>query len=253
MTIDSCGKIGLVLSGGGAKGAYHIGMFRALEEYGLAERITVMAGCSIGAYNELLYSAGGTEAMRRFIHGFRRLMGPCGDRCSTDGLYQGLLKELNNAQSDWRQRRLVACAYSLGTHSPAYFELSSLSSEEAATIAAASGALPQIFFPVYIDGVAYTDGGVIPPGCSAAAPADKIPLKPIADAEVDAFLIAYLNPDNQVDKSLIRGAKPCLELRPSTPLEERPGLGTMDFSPERLDSHEHLGYADTVKLIKDLL
>ena len=106
---------------------------------------------------------------------------------------------------------------------------------------------------MYIDGVAYTDGGVIPPGCSAAAPADKIPLKPIADAEVDAFLIAYLNPDNQVDKSLIRGAKPCLELRPSTPLEERPGLGTMDFSPDRLISHERLGYADTVKLVKDLL
>ena len=56
-----------------------------------------------------------------------------------------------------------------------------------------------------------------------------------------------------MDKSLIKGGKPCLELRPSTPLEERPGAGTMDFSPERLDSHEHLGYADTVKLIKDLL
>ena len=253
MTTDSCEKIGLVLSGGGAKGAYHIGMFRALEEYGLAERISVMSGCSIGAYNELLYSAGGTEAMRRFIHSFRRLMGPCVDRYRTDGLYQGLLNELNNARTDWRQRRLVACAYSLETLSPRYFELSGLRDEEATTIAAASGALPQTFFPVYIDGVPYTDGGVVPPDSSGAAPADKIPLKPIADADVDVFLIAYLNPDNQVDKSLIKGGKPCLELRPSMPLEERPGSGTMDFSPERLDSHEHLGYADTVKLIKDLL
>lgn len=251
MTIDSCGKIGLVLSGGGAKGAYHIGMFRALEEYGLAGRVSVMSGCSIGAYNELLYSAGGTEAMRRFIYSFRRLMEPCGARYRTDGLYRGLLNELNSARADWRQRRLVACAYSLETFCPEYFELSSRSCEEAAAIAAASGALPQTFFPVYINGSPYADGGVIPPGCGGAAPADKVPLKPIADADVDTFLIAYLNPDNQVDISLIKEAKPCLELRPSRPLEEFPGSGTMDFSPERLDSHERLGYTDTVKLIKD--
>ncbi len=42
-------KIGLVLSGGGAKGAYQIGMLRALEEAGLKKEQLVMAGTSIGA------------------------------------------------------------------------------------------------------------------------------------------------------------------------------------------------------------
>ena len=37
-------KIGLILSGGGAKGAYQIGMFRALEELGLTDQISCSHG-----------------------------------------------------------------------------------------------------------------------------------------------------------------------------------------------------------------
>lgn len=253
MMSDRCGKIGLVLSGGGAKGAYHVGMFRALEEYGLAENISVISGCSIGAYNALLYAAGGTAAMRRFLHRFGRLMLTDEGRYSTEGLRRELMKELRGAAFDWRQRRLVACAYSLKTLRPEYFELSALGEEEAATIAAASGALPQTFPPVCIDGVLYTDGGVVPPGYCSAAQADKIPLRPIADADVDQYLIAFLNPDNQIDRSLVREGKQCLELRPSRYLEPSPGAGTLDFSPELLESHESLGYTDTLALIENTI
>ena len=41
-------KLGLVLSGGGAKGAYQAGMLRALAEKGLTDTITEVAGTSIG-------------------------------------------------------------------------------------------------------------------------------------------------------------------------------------------------------------
>lgn len=51
-------KIGLVFSGGGGKGAYQIGVWKALEEYGVAENISVVSGTSVGALNAALFSQG---------------------------------------------------------------------------------------------------------------------------------------------------------------------------------------------------
>lgn len=42
-------KLGLVLSGGGAKGAYHVGVIKALQELNI--RIDMLSGASIGALN----------------------------------------------------------------------------------------------------------------------------------------------------------------------------------------------------------
>lgn len=43
--------IGLVLSGGGAKGAFQAGVWRAMCEMGLADRVEAVSGTSIGALN----------------------------------------------------------------------------------------------------------------------------------------------------------------------------------------------------------
>ena len=42
-------KLGLVLSGGGAKGAYHVGVIKALQELGI--QVDMLSGASIGALN----------------------------------------------------------------------------------------------------------------------------------------------------------------------------------------------------------
>ena len=49
-------KIGLVLRGGGAKGAYHLGVWRAIKELGLEEKIVGVSGSSIGALMGYMYS-----------------------------------------------------------------------------------------------------------------------------------------------------------------------------------------------------
>lgn len=51
-------KIGLVLSGGGAKGAYEIGVWKALNELGVTEFIEAIAGTSVGALNAALIEGG---------------------------------------------------------------------------------------------------------------------------------------------------------------------------------------------------
>ena len=47
-------KIGLVLSGGGAKGAYEIGVWRALEVLEVTDLIDGIIGTSVGALNAVL-------------------------------------------------------------------------------------------------------------------------------------------------------------------------------------------------------
>ncbi|WP_201555515.1 patatin-like phospholipase family protein [Psychrobacter sp. 72-O-c] len=47
--LNSKNKVGLVLSGGGAKGAYHVGVARALDEMNIG--IDMISGASIGALN----------------------------------------------------------------------------------------------------------------------------------------------------------------------------------------------------------
>jgi NTE family protein len=51
-------KLGLVFSGGGGKGAYQIGVWKALEEFGLTEKIEAVSGTSVGALNALLFAQG---------------------------------------------------------------------------------------------------------------------------------------------------------------------------------------------------
>ena len=49
-------KIGLVLAGGGGKGAYELGVWKALKELNLAQYISVFSGTSIGAFNSVLFA-----------------------------------------------------------------------------------------------------------------------------------------------------------------------------------------------------
>ena len=48
-------NIGLVLCGGGAKGAYQVGVIRVLEEFGLLDEVQAVAGASIGGINGALF------------------------------------------------------------------------------------------------------------------------------------------------------------------------------------------------------
>ena len=48
-------KIGLVLAGGGGRGAYQIGVWKALRETGLENYITSVSGTSVGALNAGLF------------------------------------------------------------------------------------------------------------------------------------------------------------------------------------------------------
>ena len=58
-------KVGVVMSGGGAKGLYHIGVLEALEAYGIP--IDCVAGTSMGSIIAAMYAAGYSPAEMRAI------------------------------------------------------------------------------------------------------------------------------------------------------------------------------------------
>lgn len=58
-------KFGIVFSGGGGKGAYEIGVWKALTETNLAEKVEAVAGTSVGALNAALFMAADVEVAEK--------------------------------------------------------------------------------------------------------------------------------------------------------------------------------------------
>jgi len=56
------GGIGLVLAGGGGKGAYQIGVWKYLKEVGIDKYVSCVSGTSVGALNAALFAAGNYKA-----------------------------------------------------------------------------------------------------------------------------------------------------------------------------------------------
>ena len=54
-------KFGIALAGGGARGAYQIGAWKALKEHGLDQYICAYAGASVGSLNATLFAMGDYE------------------------------------------------------------------------------------------------------------------------------------------------------------------------------------------------
>ena len=61
-------KIGLVLAGGGGRGAYHIGVWEALIETGLDKYITAVSGTSVGGLNAALFVQGDINKAKDIWH-----------------------------------------------------------------------------------------------------------------------------------------------------------------------------------------
>jgi predicted acylesterase/phospholipase RssA len=65
-------RLGLVLGGGGAKGAYQLGCWKALTECGLQPNIFALSGSSIGAVNAVLIAQDNYESFESFWNSFSR-------------------------------------------------------------------------------------------------------------------------------------------------------------------------------------
>ncbi|MFS4415446.1 patatin-like phospholipase family protein [Maribacter sp. 2307ULW6-5] len=169
-------KLGLVLSGGGVRGMAHIGVIKAMEEFGLEAQ--VVAGSSAGALVGALYAKGhSVDHMLRF---FRETplfkytyfaLGKPGlintERFSADF---GAHFPENDFKALQRELFVVATNLEQGREEV-------IDHGELILPLLASAALPPVFSPVNYRGNLYADGGIM----------NNFPLEPVVD-KVDCVL-----------------------------------------------------------------
>ena len=153
-------KLGIVLSGGGARGFAHCGALLAFEEMGI--RPDIMAGVSAGSIVTALYASGmrPREILEAFADvsftDFAELSIPRDGFFSMDGFRKFLRKHIPYTDISEFPLPIVICATDMNENRPAAFREGNV-----VDCVAASCSIPIVFKPVKIKGVPYVDGGVL--------------------------------------------------------------------------------------------
>lgn len=179
-------KVGLVLSGGFAKGAYQVGALRAISEFVPIEDITCISAASIGAPNAYAFVNGRLD----------RIEGMWRDICDTDSrlfitkiLRSSLLQQdiKNLCEEDDKINIPFYVPYlevtNLANLSVTYKDFSKISSEKLPRYLKASIAFPLYNKAVKIGTRSFFDGAVI----------DNIPVYPLLSHELDYVICIYFD------------------------------------------------------------
>lgn len=200
--------MGMVLSGGGAKGAYQAGLLRGLSERGLLTHLDVLSGSSVGALNALflaerlyekktLYQAAGE--LVEMWQGLKQ-----SDVMNLDlwGLIKHVIFKANSVFSakpirELLERYKVPQDRTIGDYRSAGLDLlitgTNLNTgqgeifppeQNAISAVLASAAYPAAFPSQNIGKYWYTDGGVL----------SNTPLKPVIRAGATQIWVIYLSP-----------------------------------------------------------
>lgn len=271
-------KIGLVLCGGGAKGSYQVGVFKALEELGLSDQVCAISGSSIGAINGALFvqytpyeiegiwkssqwplifgvSKENTQRLNQIIHsvnskkmppmfGLMNLMGVAnttGLPLKRDEFERSMKKYLNFSDIKHSDIELFVSCGKLNTKQQRYFNLNEQNPSSIKNILLASTAVPVIFNPVYLEGGYYCD----------PMQYENAPLAPLMQLDCDTIIIVYLDRRQRVNLSNLRG-KQIIEIVPSIDLGS--GIyGSLDFRFHTINRYIDVGCDDAYHTIYNAL
>lgn len=248
--------LGLVLSGGGAKGAYQAGVWKALVEMGFAERITAISGTSVGAINGTAFASirdpdriraiwhdrissvvspnfkafspiEVLTALEQWLDGKPFPLHGILDRDSVSEILSETIPE------PWPSDTPAVHATTLETHGASFGELDrsaykkvrfridqETDSEKRIQKVLASCAIPWCYSPVEIDGKRYVDGGWNSMG------GENIPVQPILKnhPEIRTIVVVRCNSRDLEPEEIRLSRQPdirIVEIRPSKPL---PGI-----------------------------
>ena len=192
-------KIGLVLSGGGVRGMAHIGVIKAMQEFGLEAQL--VAGSSVGALVGALY-ANGTPIMDMlrffketplFKYNFLSIGKP--GLLDTDR-YEAIFKAyFPHNTFEGLKKELYVVATNLEKGEELFIHKGELIKP-----LLASAALPPVFSPVSYNGSLFADGGIM----------NNFPLEPIRD-KVDfvigsnVSIVSELNKKNLTNSLQLTG------------------------------------------------
>ena len=239
----------LVLSGGGAKGVYHIGVWRALKELGIG--VDAFVGTSIGAIIAALLAQGADEVLERFgrsmsmdsiirlpegsadpLAAFRSFLASVKAKkgIDTSPLRQILASHLDEAAIRASGRDLGLVTVNLSDLKPVELFLDDMPSGELVDYLMASSAFPGFEQPI-IEGKRFLDGGLV----------DNIPYELARKRGYQRIIVSDIS-------GLGRNRKPEIEGSLTVHIRRSIQKGSVfDFSPEFIDSFTRLGYLDTLR------
>lgn len=152
-------KIGLSLSGGGAKGIAHLGIIKAMEEFGIKPEI--ISGVSAGAIMGALYADGKSpDEICRFLKNTKffnyvKLIIPRRGFMDAQRFYDMLEAEISAKTFEELKMPLIINATNLVDGKNEFFSSGSLIER-----VVASASVPGALTPRIINGKPYVDGGV---------------------------------------------------------------------------------------------
>ncbi|SMG16114.1 patatin-like phospholipase family protein [Dethiosulfovibrio salsuginis] len=265
-------NVGLVLSGGGGKGAYEVGVWKALEE--LKIRPKAISGTSIGAINGALYLQGSLEIALDMWQNLSawKLVVPNTENITKQIIakqidpylsnfilkqkkgildpkgIRSLLEEkvdLNNLTSSGIP--FFVGAHDEGRNSIVYLPLHNLSPKERGDSIIASASLPGIFPPVEMNDMNLSDGGWhYLPGRNL----DNTPIAPVYGQGCSTIIVVALEQCFEIQ----RDRYPNATILSIVPSEDLGGVldGMLDCSREGADYRVNLGYRDTMKTLGNI-
>lgn len=252
-------KIGLALSGGGARGYAHIGVLRALHEMGIYPE--AVSGTSAGSIVGSLYAGGlSPDEMEDFVSS-ASLIRAIKPGLSTKGLMNlsylktHLEKHLNFKNIEELPRKLMIAVCNLNSG-----DLEILEEGSIGDAVMASSSIPLVFLPVVLDGNQYIDGGLLM----------NLPVKPLRSL-CDRVIAVNLIPKSPLPPDKLKGVLSAATIANrvfylsvmanSAPAERQADLV---ISPLELDNYHifqfnkmkelmQIGYQATRKLEKEIM
>src|SRR5690554_3396309 len=247
-------KIGLVLSGGGARGAAHIGTLKAFEEHGISP--THVSGTSVGAIVGALYAAGvhWSDMLNFFktisIFHTKRFAFNKPGFLDTEKFYDDLKVFFPRDNFDSLNKTLFITATNILTGNLKIFSKGQLIKP-----VIASASFPGVFTPTEINSSYYIDGGIL----------NNFPVEPLKQ-HCDKIIGVYINSlkkisikdlnhsYNVADRALkIRAAYDSIKKFPECDLIISPEeIGEFAvFGMSNTDIIFELGYNATIKALEE--
>lgn len=233
----------LVFGGGGGKGAYEVGVWKAIKECGLESCFQSVVGTSVGALNAMLFAQGSHSNAERIWNQISNdTMLELSDTMDSLISQNGLKNIIEaNATGNLKISTYVCCTRVekdfIGIDEalfPEYFRLNSHSRQEQIQLLLASSVLPGAFPVVEFRGKRYRDGGI--------DPNHNLPIEFAINQLRHQKVLAISLQNGPSGWRTINGSRVFI-LRPTSSLGEFMN-GTVDFDARNARWRMKLGYYD---------
>lgn len=245
-------KLGIVLSGGGARGFAHLGVLKALNQYDIFPDVIsgVSAGSIVGAFYADGYSP--DEIFDLFANSkmfnFLKLNIPKKGFGNLNGLKKLLDENLKAQTFEDLKMPLFITATDLNNGKSVYFNNGNLNDA-----VLASSSIPVIFSPIKIDNILYADGGIM----------NNFPLEPIIKKarKIIGVYVTSIEYDDEL-KNLFNIALRAFHLGIAANVHTKSEQMNLYIEPKGIDKYKvldvskgkeifDLGYNETIKLLKN--